>query len=212
MGFNRRHAPLARALRDHVATARPLELLYRVNAGPLPSDHWLNDLEEGGGRLLGEGCHFVDFACWLVGGLPEHVSATLVADPGRPLAAAQSFTIVLDFADGSLATIAYTVCGSDRVGKEHVEAHAGGRTAVLDDFRAVELVGSGRTRRQRGRARDKGHTAQLIALRRRLEGGGEDQEPDPLDTMAVTLAALESGLTGCNVSLASGRRLARDGV
>jgi predicted dehydrogenase len=106
VGFNRRHAPLARQLREGVRRPGiPFELLFRVNAGGLPADHWLNDPEDGGGRLLGEGCHFVDFACWFAGALPVRVSCTLRPEGGQPLAAAQSFSLTLDFADGWLATV-----------------------------------------------------------------------------------------------------------
>lgn len=93
VGFNRRHAPLAHNMRDHIADrGHPVELLCRVNAGLLSDGHWLNDLADGGGRLIGEGCHFIDFACWFVGALPRRVSTVMRAAPGRPLAAAQSLT------------------------------------------------------------------------------------------------------------------------
>ena len=200
VGFNRRHAPLARRLRDHVAgRGGPIELLFRVSAGVLPADHWLNDLEEGGGRLLGEGCHFVDFACWAVDALPERVSCTMRPDPGRPLAAAQRFSIGLEFADGSLATIAYLASGASDVGKEYVEAHAGGRSAVLDDFRSLDLYGAGKDR-SRGRTQDKGHDEQFRRLHAQLNGGEAPEGPDPLGTMAVTFAALRSAESGTAVS------------
>ena len=194
VGFNRRHAPLAQALRRFVTeTRRPVELLYRVNAGPLEPDHWLNDLDEGGGRLLGEGCHFVDFACWVVGSLPEHVSCAIRPEPGVPLASAQSFTLTLDFADGSLASVVYAASGSTALGKEYVEAHSGGRSAVLDDFRSLELLAGRRRRRFGRRSQDKGHARQMAELRRILAGDAVPSAPDPLDTMGVTLAALRSG-------------------
>ncbi len=119
--------PLAIALRDQVRRpGRPFELLFRVNAGALAADHWLNDPDEGGGRLLGEGCHFVDFACWFAGELPRRVGTTMRAAPGQPLAAGQSFSVSLDFADGSLATVFYSAEGGRPLQKEYVEAHAPG--------------------------------------------------------------------------------------
>ena len=85
---------LARAMRDHIAgRGQPVQLLCRVNAGLLPDGHWLNDPSDGGGRLIGEGCHFIDFACWFVGALPRRVSAVMRAAADRPLAAAQSFSV-----------------------------------------------------------------------------------------------------------------------
>jgi predicted dehydrogenase len=186
VGFNRRFAPLAIAMRDHMAKpATPIELLYRVAAGRLPDDHWLNDPHEGGGRLLGEGCHFVDFACWFVGDLPSQVLATAAAGSDQP-SAAQRFSITLAFADSSLATIVYGSESAPAAGKELVEAHSAGRSAVLQDYHRLELHTGKQKRVLRNRTQDKGHQAQFVALRRALDGhpaGG----PDPLDTMRVTL-------------------------
>jgi predicted dehydrogenase/threonine dehydrogenase-like Zn-dependent dehydrogenase len=193
VGFNRRFAPLARELRDYVRrTDDPIEILSRVNAGPLEEGHWLNDLDEGGGRLLGEGCHFIDFACWLTGALPDRVECTLRPDRGQPLAAAQSFVVTLSFASGSVASILYSSRGATSVGKEYVEAHCAGRSAILDDFRSLRLAGDGRTRRSSQRSRDKGHRAQFAAFRQAVAGTPPYEPPDPLATMAVTLAALRA--------------------
>jgi predicted dehydrogenase/threonine dehydrogenase-like Zn-dependent dehydrogenase len=196
VGFNRRHAPLARRLRDHVrAVNLPFELLYRVNAGRLDLGHWLNDVHEGGGRLLGEGCHFVDFACWVAGAAPARVSCLMAPEPSRPLAAAESFTVALEFAGGSIATILYSAGGSPRLPKERIEAHAGGRSAILDDFRSVRLFDDAGSDEIGAGGGDKGHRPQLAAFRLQIEGG-PPVEPDPLDSMAATLAALESAQTG----------------
>jgi predicted dehydrogenase len=201
VGFNRRYAPLARALRDHVRREGvPFELLYRVNAGRLPDDHWLNDSNEGGGRLLGEGCHFIDFACWVAGMPPRRVSYAGVPEAGRPSSAAQSFSVTLTFDDGSLATILYAADGADRVAKEYVEVHSGLRSAILDDFKQLSLHGGGRSRTLRNRGRDKGHRAELAAFRARLDGA-PDEEPDPLDSTAATLAAARSAEVGHPVGL-----------
>lgn len=200
VGFNRRHARLAGELRRHVSgRGLPIELLYRVNAGVLPHDHWLNDLADGGGRLAGEGCHFVDFACWVVGAVPERVSGALRPTAGEPLGSAQSFSATLEFGDRSLATVLYTVGGAAKLGKEYVEAHSGGRSAILDDFRQVTLVDSTRRRRITERSRDKGHARQVAHMADVLAGRSEHLAPDPLDTMAATLAVLRSAETGSAV-------------
>jgi polar amino acid transport system substrate-binding protein len=190
VGFNRRFAPLAIAMREYIAPAdRPVELLYRVAAGRLPADHWLNDADDGGGRLLGEGCHFVDFACWFMGGLPADVQAT-VYNPGGPLMLAQRFAINLTFANGSLATILYGSESAPGVNKELVEAHCDRRSARLDDFRRLQLLGS-KSEDIRSRVTDKGHRAQFEAFRRAVEGDGQPV-PDMLETMGVTLWALRA--------------------
>lgn len=190
VGFNRRHAPLARAAREHVAGAGALQMLYRVNAGSLPPDHWLNDLDEGGGRLLGEGCHFVDFCCWMAGEAPVSVRCVAHPGPGEPLGAAQDFTIALGFASGSIAAVLYSAAGATGLGKEYFEVHGGGRSAVLDDFRRLSLRHGSREDRRRDRTADKGHVAQLRHLRGVLAGTEPVEGPDPLDSMAATIAAL----------------------
>jgi predicted dehydrogenase len=203
VGFNRRYAPLAVEARKFVrAAGAPLALLYRVSPERLPVDHWMNDPDEGGGRLLAEGCHFVDFACWLVGGAAEHVSSTVRPEAGRPLAAAATFSITLDFADGSLATIAYLAEGAREVRKEYVEVHAGERSAVIDDFRSLVLLAGGRTERRRVRRADKGHARQFAALRAQLESEDRPLEPDPLASMGVALAALQAARDGSRVRVA----------
>jgi predicted dehydrogenase len=192
VGFNRRHAPLARAFRDHLAAAgQPFNLVYRVNADPLPRDHWMNDLDEGGGRLLGEGCHFVDFACWTARALPARVTSIAAPEPGIPLAAAGRFTITLEFPDRSLASIVYGT-GTAGVHKEYVEGHAGSRAALLDDFRSLTTYTGRRRSTRRSRGQDKGHAAQFEHLRAVLEGRAEPEPVPYLDTMEATLAALGS--------------------
>jgi predicted dehydrogenase/threonine dehydrogenase-like Zn-dependent dehydrogenase len=201
VGFNRRYAPLARGMRDHVAgRGQPIELLCRINAGLLPEGHWLNDPDEGGGRLLGEGCHFIDFACWFVGVLPRRVSTVMRAAQGEPLAAAQSFSVILDFEDGSIATILYGAGGASGLGKEYFEAHAGGRSAVLEDF--TELVTyDGRKKQTKKGGHDKGHDAQFRHFSELVSGTNPSETPTTLDTMSVVLAALESAKAGSPTSL-----------
>jgi polar amino acid transport system substrate-binding protein len=196
VGFNRRHAPLSLRLREHLrAGGHPLQVLIRVAAGPLPADHWLNDPADGGGRLLGEGCHFVDLACWLVGQLPSGVRGLVQPLPGEAAASAGRFAVSLGFADGSVATILYADGNAAGVAKELIEVHGGGRSGQLDDFRRLRLYDGRSERKLGGRSQDKGHALQFANLRARLTEPQPD-ELDPLATMEVTLAAQESALEG----------------
>jgi predicted dehydrogenase/threonine dehydrogenase-like Zn-dependent dehydrogenase len=200
VGFNRRHAPAAQVLRQRIASGGgPVELLYRVNAGTLPSDHWLNDLEEGGGRLVGEGCHFIDFACWALGQAPEQVSCLARRAHDQPAAAAQGFTVVMQFGDGSLASVVYDAEGASALPKERIEAHWDGSSLLIDDFSSVELYEGRKRRRLRGLT-GKGHKEQFAHLREVARGRATPVGPDPLHTMGATLAALESVTTGRVVS------------
>jgi len=137
VGFNRRFSPHAARLKELLrGIAGPKTMTYRVDAGSLPSEHWLLDPAEGGGRLLGEGVHFFDFLSFLAGAEPTRVHAA--APPGR---SRDEGIVTLEFADGSVGTLAYTGAGSSGAGKERIEVFAGGATFVLDDYRSLEVFG-----------------------------------------------------------------------
>jgi len=162
VGFNRRFAPATVALGRALETRRgPLVLDIRVNAGKLPAGHW-SDTAEQGGRLIGEGCHFVDLACFLVG---AGIGRLTAAGSGRRAPATEdTATIAAQFADGSLATITYVANGSPKLAKERIEAHWDGNSATIDDFRHWVINAGGRAERHRGRAQDKGHRAEVAAF------------------------------------------------
>ena len=138
VGFNRRFAPSAVQARSTFADVRaPRMLLYRVNAGALPEGHWLLDPQQGGGRLVGEGVHFFDFARWFIGADPIAVRAAATRAGG--LSDPDNIAATLEFVDGSIAVIQYVSRGATGLGKERVEVFGGGRTAVIDDFASVAV-------------------------------------------------------------------------
>jgi predicted dehydrogenase/threonine dehydrogenase-like Zn-dependent dehydrogenase len=201
-GFNRRFAPMARRLREFLDTGEPRLLSYRVNAGYLPRDHWTQDPEQGGGRLLGEGCHFLDFANWIQGEGPSQVFARATADGGRY--SQDNFVVTLAYPSGGVATILYAANGEKGAGKERIEASSAGRTAVLEDYRILELHRDGRVDRVRERLKaDKGHSEECRAFLAAVRGGGPS--PIAFDDLATSMrtafAALESLTTGQPVSL-----------
>lgn len=160
VGFNRRFAPLACEMKAFLAGRGPLSVTYRVSAGAIAADHWLADPAEGG-RLAGEACHFFDFFAFLTEARPEDL-CRLSPDGARPADDAQ---FLVRYRDGSLCHLMYTTSGSVGFGKERVEVHAGGATAVLEDFRRLELVEpTGRRRVRRLWRADKGHAAELAAF------------------------------------------------
>jgi polar amino acid transport system substrate-binding protein len=209
VGFNRRFAPLTRRLREHLSGASgPTNVLVRVNAGSLPPDHWLNDPNIGGGRLLGEGCHFFDLICALVTSEPVSVSSQGRITPAQPVAACEHFAAVIRFADGSLGTLLYGTAGARSAGKEVVEAHRGARSGRIDDFDRAVFWGDGRPRKRRSRGRDKGHGEEI----RRFAGAmrGEEAPPpfeDALVSSRLTLAALRSLETGAEEPVAAAAQL-----
>jgi predicted dehydrogenase/threonine dehydrogenase-like Zn-dependent dehydrogenase len=136
VGFNRRFSPFAIAVKNALTSvAGPKQIVCRVNAGPLPKSHWLLDLNEGGGRLIGEGCHFFDLMAWLAGSTPESVVTQRISDSMDDVSA------IVRFADGSVGTLVYTGLGNPQFPKERIEIFARGGVAVIDDFRAVEFSG-----------------------------------------------------------------------
>ncbi|HET7697842.1 MAG TPA: bi-domain-containing oxidoreductase [Vicinamibacterales bacterium] len=156
VGFNRRFAPASLRLREAFRPVlEPKTVLYRVNAGLLPAEHWLRDPAEGGGRLVGEGVHFLDWARWFVDADPVSVHAAAIRRDG--LVDADNVSIVVQFAGGSLATIHYCSQGASAVGKERIEVFGGGRAAMLDDFAAVEIAGTPHAGRTRRGTVEKGH-------------------------------------------------------
>ena len=160
VGFNRRFAPLAVQLAEFLKERRePLVAHYRVNAGYLPPQHWLHDPAQGGGRIVGEACHFIDFLAFLVGQIPQTVSAVALPDSGRYHE--DNVALTFEFPDGSLGSVTYLANGDRAFPKERIEVFSAGQVAVLDDFRSLELVRDGRRSIQRSRLRqDKGHRAE----------------------------------------------------
>lgn len=161
VGFNRRFAPMARDMKEFLGRPRsPFIMHYRVNAGTLPKDHWINDPEQGGGRIIGEACHFVDFLSFLCGATPAKVQAN-----GFSSGEDTNAVVSLEFCDGSLGTIHYACNGDRAFSKERVEVFGNGCVAVLDDFRRLDLVRHGKKRSIRSwLKRDKGHIAEWQAF------------------------------------------------
>jgi predicted dehydrogenase len=174
VGFNRRFAPMARRMKAFLgAPTSPLIMHYRVNAGALPKDHWINDPEQGGGRIIGEVCHFVDFLSFLCGAAPLSVHAN-----GFSSIDDQNAVLSLEFADGSIGTIHYACDGDRAYAKERVEVFGRGRVAVLDDFRRLDFARHGKTTTVRSRLRqDKGHAAELQAFAEAICNGSSAPIP-----------------------------------
>ena len=159
VGFNRRFAPLAVQLQKFFANrAEPMAVNYRINAGYLPLNHWLHDPQQGGGRIVGEGCHFIDFMTFMTGSLPVSVSAQALPDAGK--FHQDNCVVTIRFEDGSLGTMTYLANGNKSFAKERVEVFSGGKIGVLDDFRTLELVSESNRQVMRSRfSQDKGHQA-----------------------------------------------------
>jgi predicted dehydrogenase/threonine dehydrogenase-like Zn-dependent dehydrogenase len=192
VGFNRRWAPLAAELRRRLGAPRLMR--YRVNAGRLAPDHWTNDPLVGGGRLLGEGCHFVDFLCDQASRDPVRVSASgFRSRPELALLATDNFSLRIEFADGSVGTLDYAADAPTGPGKERFEASAPGMTAVLDDFRRAVIWDERGEHRLGGRRLRKGWSEQYAEIASVLRGEAEPPRPESFAVSSLaTLAAARS--------------------
>ncbi|HWW74710.1 MAG TPA: Gfo/Idh/MocA family oxidoreductase [Pyrinomonadaceae bacterium] len=188
VGFNRRFSPHARAAKEFFADARaPLSILYRVNAGRVPRTHWTQDAREGGGRIRGEVCHFIDFMHFLTGSRVTRVHAESVTSEDHSAVDEDSVFVTLKFADGSNGTVAYLAEGDRALPKERVEIYGAGRTFVIEDFRSSAAYRGGRETASRLRAQDKGQREEVRAVCEALRRGGP--APIPLEDLAATTRA-----------------------
>lgn len=171
MGYNRRFSPAARRAKEIIADRQnPLMILYRMNAGYLPPDHW-TQTAEGGGRIIGEACHIFDLFQYLIAAPALEVSATAIAPQTGHLLAGDNLAATLRYADGSVATLLYTSLGSPDLGKEYMELYADGKVLVLDDYRSLQVFGS-HARGLTTPVVDKGHKDELSFFAQLIQTGG----------------------------------------
>lgn len=201
VGFNRRFAPHTRRAAELIG-GRPANVVITANAGALPATHWTQDPEIGGGRVIGEACHFIDLFACLAGAPIESVCASSLGTDPNPLS--DNVTIQLKAVNGSQGVVNYFANGNKGYPKERVEVFAEGRVLVIDNFRVMHAHGVPGRRKSALRGQDKGHAAQFSEYVTFLRTGGQP----PLswkaieNTTAATLAVLESLRTKRPISIA----------
>jgi polar amino acid transport system substrate-binding protein len=188
VGFNRRFSPLAQAAREffHERQA-PLSISYRVNAGRIPKSHWLQDPREGGGRIIGEVCHFIDLMHFLTGSLVTRVYAESITSRNHEMVDEDNVFITLRFADGSNGSIAYLSEGDKAMPKERVEIFSEGKSFLLDDFRSATSYRNGREESTKPRQQDKGQASETRAVCEVVLKGAP--APIALEDLAATTRA-----------------------
>jgi len=196
VGFNRRFSPLARRAKEMFKDiAEPLVINYRVNAGFIPKDHWIQT-GEGGGRIVGEVCHFVDLIQFLTGENPEKVFAECISTPNARMNNQDNIAITIRLANGSVGVITYVASGDKRLDKERVEIFGAGRTFIIDDFKTGESYTGGILRKIKDPG--KGHKEEVEHFVKSICDGS----PSPISfesiflTSAVTFRILDSLRTG----------------
>lgn len=192
-GFNRRFSPLSEAVRDFFSPdAGPLEVVCRVNAGGLGHDSWYQDTEEGGWRIVSEGCHFVDLISFITRSVPKVVHAMIV---GGATEGSQNDNCIVSIGleNGSIASLIYVANGDPAFEKEHIEVFGQGRVAVINNWASASLSYKGKSNKIRAQGSGKGHAAEIQAFVAGIQNGTEpiNIESAYLTTLA-TLRVLES--------------------
>lgn len=198
VGFNRRFSPhMAEAKRFFEGRKNPLVMLYRINAGALPFEHWVQDLEVGGGRIVGEACHFVDFMQALCGATPVSVHARRIGRHRSGITDDQSL-LSFTFEDGSIGTVLYTAGGDPALGKERFEAFGDGKALVIDDFIRSEFYADGKKRLFKSGKQDKGFQTEMARFVETAAGGSGPATPfqEIRAVMRACFSAVASFRTG----------------
>jgi predicted dehydrogenase len=201
IGFNRRFAPMAEMVHKRLKHQQGTKyLLLRINAGHIPPESWVHAADEGGGRILGEVCHFVDLARYFIGSPIVSVQA----DAGQVTGGAcDDLNAGLRFADGSLATIAYTGLGDSIYSKELVEAYAGGSVITINNFQSYTIAEQGKLKKPFARIQDKGFKSALVSFVSAVTSGGPApiDESELIETSLATVAIMESLRDGRRINL-----------
>jgi len=202
VGFNRRFAPVAREMKEYFKdVAEPLVINYRVNAGFIPKEHWTQQDTAGGGRIIGEVCHFIDLLQFFTGSLPSRVYAECIGSGNQQVKNDDNVVITLRFRNGSVGTITYAAGGDKALAKERVEIFGGNKTGVIHDFRKGEIFSNnkGKVLKLEG----KGHRQEVEAFLNAVRDGKES--PISFEsiyyTSLATFKILDSLYTGTPQSL-----------
>jgi predicted dehydrogenase/threonine dehydrogenase-like Zn-dependent dehydrogenase len=209
VGFNRSFSPSATWLLNQFGALFPRMMLFRVNAGAVPPDSWVHDPKVGGGRLLGEGCHFFDFLRHAAGAAAESVMTETSATGQSTLPATDNFAATVRFRNASVGQVLYSSQGAARMGKEYFECFAGQKSGALHDFRDADFFERERQTRLGRRQQDKGQGVLLEAFISSVrEGKPSPMRPeDILESMLLTLAAQQSLVSRQPVQVADLRKL-----
>ena len=185
VGFNRRFAPLVQKMKFLAAQLKyPVSMHYRINAGFIPENSWIQDEESGGGRIIGEVCHFVDLLSYLAGSAPIKVSADSLSMPDSRFRNDDNLQIMIRFANGSVGTINYVASGNKMMSKEYLEVIGGGIAMQMDDFRTLTIADSKGLTIDKKKSQDKGHKDMLKAWAEALTA--QNNSPIPFGEIITT--------------------------
>ncbi len=198
IGFNRRFAPMIGMLKAHFnGVSSQLVINIRINAGAIPLDHWIQDPSVGGGRMIGEGCHFIDLAGCIADSLPVEVYMVAAGTLGKSAVTNDNVVVTMRFASGAIASITYAADGSKAMQKEVVEVFGGGKAATLYDFKELHLFSGDSDEQVIKSSQDKGQAAMALAWCEALRSGKPCAPANALlASSAATILAVESLMVG----------------
>ena len=158
-------------------------MIFRINAGNIPGDSWIQDAKVGGGRIVGEACHFIDFMTYICGSKPVKVMASALPDSQN---LNDTMNIIVEFENGSTGVVAYYANGPKSMPKEYFEAFSAGASATIDDFTVTKIYTRGKPAKFKTRLQDKGQKNMIEQFFKEIREG---RMPIPMDEIfAVTLA------------------------
>ncbi len=204
VGFNRRFAPAVAEVRKFFEKRlQPAIVHYRINAGFIPRDHWTQDPIEGGGRIIGEVCHFVDLVGYLTNSVPVKLYAEVISSTREDLVAKDNVSVTIKYRDGSIGHILYIAVGDRSYPKERLEMFSEQSVAVIDDFRSVTLSRHGKSKVLATKRQDKGHRHCLDRFLHSVRTGKDLPIPfqESVNATIVTFHILESLQCGLPVNI-----------
>ncbi|MCU7550847.1 bi-domain-containing oxidoreductase [Chitinophagaceae bacterium LB-8] len=186
VGFNRRFSPIAEELKKVFHnTVEPVVMNYRVNAGIIPKEHWTQNERIGGGRIVGEVCHFVDLMQFFTGALPQTVYAQCLNTHNEQIKNEDNIVITITFSDGSVGTIVYVANGDKSLPKERMEIFGGGKVGIINDFRGGELFSGNKSKLLK--LEGKGHAQEVQRFLEAVKHGKD--YPIPIESIYATTKA-----------------------
>lgn len=191
VGFNRRFSPMVEKMKKTVSGQ--ISVNYRVNAGIIPKDVWIQDKTIGGGRIIGEVCHFIDTCSYLIGSEVESVFATTVNKNDQSIPNEDNVNIVLNYKNGSTATINYYAYGDSTMSKEYIEVFGNGVSMQMNDFRELIVYKGGKVSKEKSANQDKGFVNEFKAFKEAVKSGNEAIGFESIyNTTKTTFKILES--------------------
>jgi len=191
VGFNRRFSPMIEKMKKFISGQ--ISVNYRVNAGIIPKNVWIQDRTIGGGRIIGEVCHFIDTCSYLIGSEVKSVFATTINKEDKSIPDEDNVNIVLNYANGSTATISYYAYGDNSMPKEYIEVFSSGVSMQMNDFRELTIFKGGKSSKEKSANQDKGFVNEFKAFKEAVKSGNEAISFDSIyNTTKTTFKILES--------------------